>query len=236
MLPHVAFAGNDALLSDPSLPWTGIYIGGHAGYGTSSSHWKNENVSPYSAYCSGCSITLPGEKFSAEDAVAGGQIGYNYQIGPWVLGPEVSFSGSGFRDVHPISGGAFNSPATTTVHSNIDDLLTVTGRLGYLFHDNLLVYAKGGFASASLSAAGLDTSFINYSFQTDKRADGWTIGGGVEYRLSTNISFAIEYAHLDFADETLVGNISVLPAYPDKIRVRSDADTVTARLNLHPFN
>lgn len=233
LLPMPAAQAGDGAPS--AYSWTGVYFGGHVGYGSADTHWKNENINPYSAFCAFCAITLPGEKFSSNDAVAGGQIGYNFQFGSWVVGPEVAFSGTGLTDDHPISSGAFNSPASTTLRSNVSDILTVTGRLGYSFNDRFLVYAKGGFASADLSADGIDKSFLNYSFHTDKRTDGWTIGGGIEYRLSNNIAFAIEYSHLDFSDQTLVGNIAALPTFPDKVKVSSDADTVTARLNFFPF-
>jgi outer membrane immunogenic protein len=231
-----AMADDDTSIPGAAVSWTGLYVGGHVGYGTSSSHWTHESISPYSAICSGCAITVPGEGFSGDDAVAGGQIGYNFQYGQWVIGPEVSFSGTSFTDTHSISPGAYNQPATTTLSSKIGDTLMVTGRLGFSINDSLLIYGKGGFASADISAAGVDTTFFNYSFDTDRRANGWTAGGGVEYRLSDGVSFAVEYAHLDFGDETLTGKIADLPDYPAKMKVSSEADTVTARLNLHPFN
>jgi outer membrane immunogenic protein len=231
LLPFGAALADDLPpITAPS--WTGIYVGGHAGYASSDTHWTHESISPYSAFCAFCAITLPGEKFSADGAIAGGQIGYNFQFGSWVISPEFSYSGTGLRDEHPISSGAFNTPGSTTLDSNISQILTVTGRLGYAINDSFLVYAKGGFANARLSAEGSDTSFLNYSYATDKRTDGWTAGGGIEYRLSNNISVAVEYAHLDFGDQTLVGNIATLPEFPDKLKVNSDADTVTARLNL----
>jgi opacity protein-like surface antigen len=74
-----------------------------------------------------------------------------------------------------------------------------------------LVYGKGAFASAEINAAGVDTSFSNYSFHTDRRANGWTAGGGAEYQLSDGVSFAVEYAHLDFGDETLTGKLPTCP-------------------------
>jgi outer membrane immunogenic protein len=107
VLPISAAHAGDSVPSS----WTGIYLGAHAGYGTSDTHWKNEGISPYSTVCSLCAITIPGETFSSDGAVAGGQVGYNYQIGAWVIGPEVSYSGTGLEDAHPISAGAFFSPS-----------------------------------------------------------------------------------------------------------------------------
>lgn len=236
LVPSGAALADDDAIPGATVSWTGLYVGGHVGYGTSSTRWTHESISPFSTTCSTCAITVPGEGFSSDAAVAGGQIGYNFQYGQWVIGPEVSYSGTSFPDSHSISPGAFNQPAATTLFSRIGDTLTVTGRLGYSINDSFLVYGKGGFASADLNATGTDRSFFNYSFNTDQRANGWTAGGGIEYRLSDSISFAVEYAHLDFGDETRTGKIADLPDYPAKMKVSSVADTVTARLNLHPFN
>jgi outer membrane immunogenic protein len=236
LLPFGTALADDASIPGATVSWTGLYVGGHVGYGQSYTHWKHESGNPYSNHFAGAPITLPGESFSRDAAMPGGQIGYNYQFGQWVIGPEVSFSGMSFTDSHPISEGAFNQPSTTTLSNKIGNILTVTGRLGFSVNNSFLVYGKGGFASADISASGTDTSFINYSFNTDQRANGWTIGGGVEYRLSNNVSLAIEYAHLDFGDETLTGKIADLPEFPVKMKVSSETDAVIAQLNLHPFN
>lgn len=185
--------------------------------------------------CAGCTITVPKENFSSDDVVAGGQIGYNFQFGQWVIGPEFSFSGTAFEESHPISGDAFFSIGSTTVSSRIDDVLTVTGRLGYSVNNDLLVYAKGGYASADITAKGV-TSFVGGDFNTSGRSDGWTVGAGIEYRVSNSISFAVEYAHLGFGDETLTGVIPDYSPFNEKLKISPDANTVTARLNLHPFN
>lgn len=237
LIPFGAALADDASIPGATVSWTGVYVGGHVGYGQSDTHWKNEGGSPYSNPCAFCAITVPGENFSSDDAIAGGQVGYNYQIGPWVIGPEVSFSGTAFKDSHPVSPGAFFSPATTTISSKIDNILTVTGRLGYSVNNNVLVYAKGGYASADIAAKGIVSGCGGgCDFDTGGRADGWTAGAGIEYRLTNSISFAVEYAHLDFGDETLVGVIPLYSPFNQKLRISSDADTVTARLNLHPFN
>ena len=173
-------AGRRRLNSGATVSWTGLYVGGHVGYGSSTTHWTHESGNPYSNPFAGAPISVPGEGFSSDGAIAGGQIGYNFQFGQWVFGPEVSFSGTSFTDSHPISPGAFNQPATTALSNKIGDILTVTGRLGFSFSDNILVYAKGGFASADVSASGNDTSFIDYSFSTSRRADGWIMGGGID--------------------------------------------------------
>src|SRR5580692_7196144 len=60
--------------------WSGLYIGGNAGYGSSRDCWNF--VTP------GTNVLVPQGCNNAKGAVAGGQIGYRAQIGAWVLGVE----------------------------------------------------------------------------------------------------------------------------------------------------
>ena len=65
----------------PPVSWSGFYLGVNAGYawGTSDMHVPAADTS----------LSL-----DTNGGIYGGQIGYNYQIDNWVLGAEVSFSGS----------------------------------------------------------------------------------------------------------------------------------------------
>src|SRR5689334_16591701 len=60
--------------------WSGLYIGDNAGYGSSRDCWNL--VMP------GTNNVMPEGCHNATGAVAGGQIGYRWQIGTWVLGLE----------------------------------------------------------------------------------------------------------------------------------------------------
>ena len=73
---------------------------------------------------------------------------------------------------------------STKAGANTDPLLAdVTGRLGYAMGP-VLLYAKGGWAY-------LDT--LN-------GLDGWTVGGGVEYKFGPSWSMKGEYQHFDFSN------------------------------------
>src|SRR3954453_13705317 len=106
--PSSGSAGQIAV--PPSLSWTGLYVGGHFGYGFSDSSWLHQSINPFSTTQADVPITLRKESFSANDPIAGGQVGVNYQHGEWVAGTEVSFTGTGLNDTRPISSGVFNQP------------------------------------------------------------------------------------------------------------------------------
>ncbi len=71
----------------PAFYWTGFYIGGHIG-----GMWGSTD---YTDAANGATKITPGGISTDPDGfIGGGQIGYNYQTGPWVLGVEGDFSGS----------------------------------------------------------------------------------------------------------------------------------------------
>src|SRR5690348_14506137 len=69
--------------------WTGLYVGGEAGYGASIMSGKGPLGS--------ASGVLQG-------ALAGGQLGYNYQIDTWVIGVEGDLSWSAIKVGAPLPG------------------------------------------------------------------------------------------------------------------------------------
>jgi len=81
----------------------------------------------------------------ASGIIGGGQAGFNYQTGPWVIGVEGSVAGSDLD-------GTIRSPFFPTSDSysaDVDFLTTVTGRIGYA-QGKWLAYAKGGWAGADV--------------------------------------------------------------------------------------
>ncbi|UVF20789.1 porin family protein [Microvirga terrae] len=135
------------------------------------------------------SITVGGVRFDLDDDggfVGGAQAGYNYQIGSFVVGLEgdiqyADFGGDDRFDFNNdgILDGDFN---------NSDWFGTVRARAGVAF-DRALIYATGGFAFAD-------------------DATGWTVGGGLEYAFTNNLSAKIEglYVNLD-QDNNSIFNI-----------------------------
>ena len=66
------------------LSWAGFYAGVHLASGWANPTWQ-------SAAGFGGAVPFPGGA-SGNGAVGGGQVGWNYQTGPWVLGVEAAFS------------------------------------------------------------------------------------------------------------------------------------------------
>lgn len=211
--------------------WTGLYLGGHIGYGSGGADWQNTNVNPYSALAPNSPITNAGQSFSPDGVVAGVQVGANYQINQIVAGVEVSYSGTKLDQSAGITPGANVSP-TAVLETDIRDLVLVTARLGYTPANSWLVYVKGGYAGANLNIKGTDFGGAGFNFENKGWSNGWTLGGGAEFKLSNRISLAIEYDHIELGSTTITGNIANLPQFPDIVKVSATVEEVTARLNI----
>jgi len=117
-----------------------------------------------------------------------------------------------------------------TYSTDINPVATVTGRLG-IAADQWLLYAKAGWAGAQVDASGRNTALPD-SFSIDEWRNGWTVGGGLEYRVTRNLSLGVEYSFIDLGSEHLHGRTAL--ATPVNI-VDHDVQiqSVTARLNFH---
>ena len=128
------------------------------------------------------SITVGGVRFDLDDEggfVGGAQAGYNYQIGSFVVGLEgdIQYADFGGDDRFDFDGdGILDDDFNTS-----DWFGTVRARAGVAF-DRALIYATGGFAFAD-------------------NATGWTVGGGLEYAFTNNLSAKIEGLYVNLEDE-----------------------------------
>jgi outer membrane immunogenic protein len=155
----------------PVFTWTGFYVGVNAGYG-----WNNNDNITLS---DGTVIdTVNGDEGGF---VGGAQIGYNYQIGSFVLGVEGDIQYADFGK------GRYDLGTSGIFEEGTDDWFgTVRARAGVAF-DRALVYATGGFAFA------------------DDRA-GWTLGGGLEYAFTNNLTGKIEGLYVNLDSDNYVFN------------------------------
>jgi outer membrane immunogenic protein len=175
----------------------------------------------------GVPVAVPAAAEGCHDAtggVAGGQVGFNWQTGPLVLGIEAQ------GDWASLSGSnvSLAFPAATN-RTRIDSIFDVTGRVGYAW-DAALIYVKGGGAWArdrydsrvTLTGVSIDSARETRS--------GWVVGAGVEYGFSPNWSFAVEYDRFDFGRKN-VDFVRPGGAFSARDGIREEIDVVTARIN-----
>ena len=80
---------------------------------------------------------------------------------------------------------------------------TATGRLGYAW-DQWLLYLKGGLAFARIQHAGFEIDGGDEAYDISKTKTGGAVGGGLEYAVSRNWSWKVEYLYMDFGHVTTV--------------------------------
>jgi outer membrane immunogenic protein len=170
--------------------WSGFYIGGKLGGAFSSNINWTQDANVFSASPGAAAAPNTPLDFSP-NGIAGGFIGgANLQLGHWIFGAEVSFSGT---DLSQKTTSPF-FPATDTFSTTLDWLLTVEGRLGYSW-DRVMVFGKGGLAATDatlkVTSARLGTASVT------EFVKGWTIGGGIEYAAWNSVILGIEYDYIN---------------------------------------
>jgi opacity protein-like surface antigen len=170
------------------LLWQGFYAGFYAGGAWSTVEPANNVV------ILGGSGTIPISSLNSSGFLGGAQFGYNIQIGNFVYGIETDFGG-----IDTGVTGSFADPSTAgrvlVVKSSGGFYGDITGRGGYAV-GNALIYAKGGFAFFTGDIQVRDT--FDRIAQDSGTFTGWTIGGGVEYLISPNLTIKAEFQHFGF--------------------------------------
>ncbi len=192
--------------------WAGYYFGGHVG-----GAWGTLDVTDQTS--------VPNVKFDhdASSVFGGGQVGFNYQRGNLVVGPEIDVGGMGLSNTKTEIGGA---GAISKLGSGY--YLDITGRLGYAFGP-ALIYGKGGYA-----LYGGDASVTEPSTPATVKRDGisgFTAGGGVEYQINPAWSIKAEYLFFDFgnAGGQLVFSNTTGDSYSSQLTVQ----TAKVGINFH---
>jgi outer membrane immunogenic protein len=178
------------VVAAPFYNWTGFYIGGHLGWG--SAEFESTLVDPFFPFVAG--TTVRGN--DTNGFLGGAQVGFNWQIGQWVVGVEGQIS---WTDIN--RDGIVAVGANTLVHSTgIDFVATLAARFGIAF-GNALLYAKGGAAfldwNSSIAFAGPGAPVVG-SNSFGETSYGWMVGAGLEYGFTPNWSAKVEYNFMNF--------------------------------------
>ena len=155
--------------------WAGPYIGGNLGW-----NWGGVDNNP----------TKP------SGFVGGAQAGYNYLLGPVLLGGEIDFQGSTMTG--GVTGGA--GPSFISATQSIPWFSTFRVRAGYPV-GSVMPYLTGGAVWGQQRLAGFDSQFGAF----DNSSNFWTytVGAGVEGHLNDRWSAKLEYLWIGTPDTPL---------------------------------
>lgn len=152
--------------------WAGLYLGVNGGVG-----WGAAGLTDNAGAFTSGNVAQAG-------ALAGGTIGFNWQVDTLVLGLEADLDWAGVRG--STTGGFC---ATINCTTNLQWYGTVRPRVGFAWN-NWMPYVTGGAAAGSLS---------------NTIVGGWTAGIGLETKITPNWSANIEYLYSDLGKSNFAG-------------------------------
>jgi outer membrane immunogenic protein len=179
--------------------WNGGYVGLNAGVAKGADATSEAGTSNFFGLfdiTTSGSGTMTGSGFTG-----GGVVGYNWQIGGWVLGAEADISHVGLSGTQDASAVDFTS-ITEHDHFATSWLSTVRGRLGYAW-GGWLFYVTGGAAIGDHHYDGTVQMFgIASNPSGDAIKVGWATGVGTEWMFAPGWTTKIEYLHADLGSAT----------------------------------
>jgi len=182
-----------APLPPPVFLWTGFYVGANVGGAWARNNWSD-------------SLFLTNFNNNGGVFIGGGQLGFNYQIGRFVVGGEWDFdwaanSGRGAAVSTP-AGGSF------VVTSNNHVISTLAARFGYATFDHLLFYGKVGAGwvgnnnvTVTDITSGVSVTCGNFN-SCGNNNGGWLVGAGIEWMFVPNWSVKVEYDYIGLGNRS----------------------------------
>jgi outer membrane immunogenic protein len=177
----------------PPFSWTGFYIGGNFG-----GAWRQGNVTD----------SLFGLSFGNTNNngafIGGGQVGFNYQFGNFVIGLEADFDWGDNTQSASASNGVFVTGIGTIQTSfNNGWITTLAGRFG-VTNGPWLFYGKagGGWVGNNNFTVTNVTTGASINISNNNTNSGWLVGAGIEWAFTSNWSVKIEYDYLGLNSQT----------------------------------
>ena len=240
--------------------WSGSQVGGFNG----ASGMSNAMVEPgaflrFSPALFGSALASPSSDPETPFSIngkpwsytAGGFVGYNWQLGQYVVGVEGDGgwkNGQSTSSLYTTTMATYLSADTAVRNEAFNASMkqtwdsSVRARGGYLVTPFTLVYGTGGLA------VGQESGSFSYSAQTNYAGGGyaatwgaaswsdtrvgWTLGGGVEQQIALGWKVRVEYRYTDYG--SFSKNIPLAYATTCVGCAAASAISTNAQVNLHP--
>ena len=206
--------------------WSGVYFGGHLGYG-----WGDADIKEELSLSFGGPAPSASQSHNTDGFLAGVHLGAMKQFGSFVIGTEFSLSGADINGsgsncfgITEASYGLIGSKCDTTVNW----LLTGLAKAGYAW-DRWMVYGALGYAVAGVDhSIALSLGPLQAKWSQQDVAHGVAFGAGFELALSKDLMFGVQYLRANLESE---GEGLLLGGVITNGRRDIDLDTITARLS-----
>lgn len=199
MMLSVAQAAD--IVEPAAYDWTGPYVGLQGGYAWGENDVKADGTDAQPALARSNPVAFhPLDDGSIEmDGFVGGlHAGYNWQSDSLVLGVEGDLEYADLNGDTDILHADQDNLKVGEAQQDIDWLGSLRLRAGFAF-DRALLYATGGLAVGGVKVSGFidESDFDDSSKNTEW---GWTLGGGLEYALTDELSASLEYRYTDLGN------------------------------------
>jgi len=222
------------IIEPAAYDWTGPYVGLQAGYGWGDNDVKPDGEEQVALAARGGDVAfhpLDDGSIKMDGFLGGLHAGYNWQSDSLVLGVEGDIEYAdldGDTDIIHSDDGTTNEDVGDA-RQEIDWLGSLRLRAGFTF-DRALIYATGGLAVGGVEVSG----FIDESDFDDSNSDtewGWTLGGGLEYAFTDELSARIEYRYTDLGNSDVEAGGVETPI--EKLEFENTFHAVRAGLSWH---
>ncbi|MGL4557209.1 MAG: outer membrane protein, partial [Afipia sp.] len=158
-----------APVATTTYDWTGFYAGVNAGLAVGGEGRSGLNVLGFGGSFETFNLASLG-------VVGGGQAGYNYQSGNWVIGAEADIQGIGTEN-HANCILTCNTLTSASLRQDMTWFGTVRGRIGYA-SGPILNYFTGGFAYGGVKVSNTERLFgVNIgTFAVEQTRTGFALG------------------------------------------------------------
>jgi outer membrane immunogenic protein len=215
------------VLLRPLYSWTGCYLGVNIGGGAAPQTFTD------TAGTFGVTGADLGNH-TARGVVGGGQLGCDYQVGPFVLGLQGLFDLSGMKASNTQPINQFWN------HSFVQTVATAAARIGYTLTPTMLIYVKAGGAWAhglynvSTPPGAIPPDYI--LALGSRTAGGWIAGVGLEWAFGGgNWSAFLEYDHMGFSSSRVSYTSTVIAGTTFPFEVAQSVNLVLVGIN-YRFN
>jgi outer membrane immunogenic protein len=188
-IPRPMPAPAPVFVPPPAFSWSGFYLGGNVG--AALAHHRTQDTL----------FGLEWGRTSESVFAGGGQVGYNWQNGNFVLGVEAEFEGIASNDDK--AGVVVPGIGTLQARSHDSWLTTVAARFGWAY-DHWLWYGKAGggwVGNNGFTVFNLNTG-ASVTGGADRSSGGYLLGVGSEYAFANSWTMKLEYEYFGLGSQT----------------------------------
>jgi outer membrane immunogenic protein len=206
--------------SPVSITWTGFHVGV---FGTFTHDHAEPELNLTGAFNQIGPIeraleSRGSEDFDSNGGGLGGLIGFDYQLGKWVIGLEGAGGylwARGSRDTGAFVLGEGAPPLELRTSFKTHYLFTVAPRIGYAW-GRFLPYVTGGLAVGDLDWSQSLRDLADPAHLGDSTSEtkaGWMVGGGVQYALTDHWSARVQYQFVDLGSVGFDSHVNNSPQF-----------------------